>query len=77
MAEATGHFRAFAAVLDAHMKGRDWLVGDGLTIADFAVAVTFPYADAAHIPLHEFPELERWHARLNELPAWREPFPAA
>ncbi len=23
----------------------------------------------------EFPEIERWHTRLNELPAWREPFP--
>src|SRR5690606_40071888 len=22
-----------------------------------------------------FPETERWHDRLNELPAWREPFP--
>ena len=46
-----------------------------LTIADFAVAVTLPYADKANIPVGGYSEIERWHARLNELPGWREPFP--
>ena len=75
--EATRSFIQFAAVLDDHLRGRKYLVGDGLTVADFAVAVTLPYAAQAHLPLGDFPEIERWHARLNELPAWREPFPHA
>ena len=75
--EATGFFRQFAQVLNDHLRGRKYLVGDGLTIADFSVAVTLPYAEKAKIPVGDFPEVERWHARLNELPAWREPFPAA
>ena len=29
----------------------------------------------AHLPLDDFPEIRRWHAQLNALPAWREPFP--
>ena len=73
--EATGFFRRFAAVLNDHMRGRKFLLGDTLTIADFAAGVTLPYAHAAHIPVAEFSEIERWHARLNEFPAWREPFP--
>ena len=73
--EATGHFRRFAGVLGDHLRGREYLVGESLTVADFAVAVTLPYADEARLPLGEFPEVERWHARLWELPAWREPFP--
>lgn len=73
--EASGYFEKFAGVLNEHLRGRKYLVGDNLTIADFAVAVTLPYADAARIKLDAFPEIERWHARLNELPAWREPFP--
>ena len=73
--EATGYFRKFASVLGEHLRGRKYLLGDTLTIADFAVGVTLPYAEAAHIPIKEFPEIERWHARLCELPAWREPFP--
>jgi len=74
--EATGFFKQFAQVLNDHLRGRKYLLGDTLTIADFAVAVTLPYAEKAKIPVGGFAEIERWHARLNELPAWREPFPA-
>lgn len=73
---ATGLFMASAAILDAHLSKREYLVGDALTVADFATAATLPYADAARIPLAEFPAIERWHARLQQLPAWRAPFPA-
>lgn len=75
--EATGFFRQFAAVLNDHLMGRKFLLDDRLTIADFAVGVTLPYAEAAKIPVAEFPAVARWHDRLNELPGWREPFPAA
>jgi glutathione S-transferase len=74
--EATGFFRQFARVLDDHLGGRKFLLGDTLTIADFAVGVTLPYAEKAKIPVAGYPEIVRWHDRLNELPAWREPFPA-
>lgn len=73
--EATGFVRRFGAVLNDHLRGRKYLVGDALTVADFAVAASLPYAAKAKIPVEEFPEIMRWHARLNELPAWREPFP--
>jgi len=75
--EATGYFKQFAGVLNDHLRGRKYLLGDTLTIADFSVAVTLPYAEKAKIPVAGFAEIERWHARLNELPAWREPFPKA
>jgi glutathione S-transferase len=75
--ESTGFFRQFAGVLDDHLRGRKYLLGDQLTVADFAVGVALPYAEKAKIPVTEFPEVQRWHARLNELPAWREPFPMA
>ena len=74
--EATRSFRFFAGVLSDHLKGRTYLVGDGLTLADFAVATLLPNAEEAKLPLSDYPEIQRWHARLCELPAWREPFPA-
>jgi glutathione S-transferase len=74
--EATGFFRQFAGVLDGHLKGRAYLVGDGLTVADFAVGSFLPGAKAAQLPLDEFPEVRRWYAQLEQLPAWREPFPS-
>jgi glutathione S-transferase len=75
--EAAGYVRKYAGILDEHLSGRKYLVGDALTVADFAIAITLPYAEQAHIPLAEFPNVVRWHDRLNELPAWREPFPQA
>lgn len=75
--EAARNFRTYADVLNAHLSGRKFLVGDALTVADFAVASTLPYADSAQLPVDEFLEIRRWHARLTELPAWREPFPSA
>jgi glutathione S-transferase len=75
IAESTENFRTYAGILDKHLEGRSHLVGNSLTVADFAVAVTLPYAERAHIPLAEFPAIASWHERLQSLAAWREPFP--
>ena len=68
--------RKSAAVLDAHLEGRKYLVGDGLTLADVCVATLLPQAEQIELPLAEYTNIRRWHDRLMELPAWREPFPA-
>ncbi|MFA6229483.1 MAG: glutathione S-transferase family protein [Rhodanobacter sp.] len=75
--EAQNEFRRYAAVLDAHLQGRRWLVDERLSVADFAVAISLPYAERAQIPLDEFTHVRGWHDRLCELDAWREPFPAS
>lgn len=72
---AIADFRRHAAVLEAHLPGRRWLIGDTLTVADFALATALPDAERARIPLDEFPAIRRWHDRLTEVDAWREPFP--
>jgi glutathione S-transferase len=73
--ETIGLLTPFAEVLNDHLRGRRYLLGDQLTVADFAVGITLPYAEKSKIPLARFPEIARWHDRLNELPAWRAPFP--
>jgi glutathione S-transferase len=74
--EASGFFRNFAAVLDAHLATRDFVAGGRLSIADFSVGVLLPWAREIHLPIEEFPNLVRWHERMMALPGWREPFPA-
>jgi len=76
VAEATRNFHTYAAILDEHLVNRRYVLGDRLSVADFALGITLPYAEAAKIPYRDYPALARWHDRLNELPAWREPFPA-
>lgn len=76
VADADRQFRVYAEVLDRHLQQRAWLLGDCLSLADFSTAAMLPYAQAARLPLDGFEHIQRWHAQLQQLPAWREPFPA-
>ncbi len=75
IAAAQADFRRHAKILEAHLDGRTWLLGEAPTLADLHVAAVLPYAAEAHIPLREFPRVARWHDQLDAWPAWRTPFP--
>lgn len=66
---------AAAAVLDAHVADRQWLVGDGVTLADYAVAAPLMYLERARLPLEQYANLLAWFGRVQELPAWRHTTP--
>jgi glutathione S-transferase len=42
-------FQDMAAVLEEHMKGRQFLVGDSVTVADFVAAYTLDWANDVHL----------------------------
>lgn len=65
-------FHPLAAVLDAHLRGRKWLLGERLTIADFSVATGLPFADAAQMPLAKYGEVTRWYDAFRKLPGWQK-----
>lgn len=73
--EAEGFFRQFAAVLNGHLKGRDFMVGNGLSIADFGVASVLPMASQARLPLDGCDEIRRWHDGMMQIEAWADPWP--
>ena len=75
VAEASESLQRYAAILDAHLADRKFVLGDTLTVADFALGVSLAYPEATAKPLAGFAQIARWNERLNELPAWREPFP--
>ena len=72
--EAMADWRQFMAVLDGQLQGREWLVDDRLSYADFRVATCFPFAEAAGLPIVEFPQVHRLADQLNQIDAWRDPF---
>lgn len=74
VARADEAFRQSAAVLEAHLQGRSFVLGDALSVADFALSSALPYAMEAKLPLEPFPAIRAWHGRLAALPGWREPF---
>ncbi|MGZ8966221.1 glutathione S-transferase family protein [Methylomagnum sp.] len=70
-------FHRFAKVLDGHLAERDWLVGDGLTLADIAVASSLMYAVSGKYPLEDYANITRWFKQVEALPAWAATAPPA
>ncbi len=72
---ALADFDRFAKVLDGHLEGRDYLVGEAVTLADFSVAEALTYAAPAGIDLTPYPNLARWNANLDTIEAWKSTAP--
>jgi glutathione S-transferase len=65
-------FHPAANALNALLRGKKWLLGDRLTIADFGVATGMVFADAAQFPLEKYDEIVRWYDGFRALPAWQK-----
>jgi glutathione S-transferase len=72
IAKGEERFHRAAAVLDAHLKGREYIAGDKLTVADFSIGAPLNLSAPARLPVAGYAEIKRWHANLSELPAWRQ-----
>jgi glutathione S-transferase len=68
--EALTNFRRFAAVLDRRLDGRQYVVGDALTLADLTLAPSLMYAKQTQAPLAEFPNIQGWFSRISDMDAW-------
>ena len=69
-------FHRFAQVLEHHLRGREWLVGDHVTVADYAVGSMLDLTEAAHYPLDKYKEIKRWYGNIEKLDAWKKSAPA-
>ncbi len=74
VAEGLAEFAVAATLLEQVLSGREWLVGNDISYADFRVATVLPYAELAGLPLADYPHVSAWHSRLWQLEAWRDPF---
>lgn len=57
-------------VIEAHLQGRSWLVGDRLTIADLAASPYIALAGDGGVDLDRWPAITAWLARIAALPAF-------
>ncbi|TPM34286.1 glutathione S-transferase family protein [Mesorhizobium sp. B2-3-4] len=67
-------FHTTATILDAALAGRQWLLGDEVSYADFRMATFLPFNHVAGQPLEDHPCLARWYRRLDAIDAWHNPF---
>ncbi len=70
--DALGNFRRFAAVLNQRLSGKQYVVGNSLTLADLTLASSLMYAKQVEVPVAEFPNIEGWLARITALDGWQK-----
>jgi glutathione S-transferase len=73
--EALAGFRRFGAVLDKRLEGRQYVVGDSLTLADLTIASSLMYAKQTEAPVGELRNVERWFTRISDMDAWKATAP--
>lgn len=58
-------------VLDGALANKDWVAG-ALSVADFALASTFMYREAAEISLDDLASVEAWIERVESRQSWKK-----
>lgn len=72
IAVAAEKLRRPLARLDAHLAGRDWLLGDRFTVADINMAECTRYAQGHPTLIAEFPQVDRWLKAAQARPAFQK-----
>jgi len=76
IAKTEDNFHRFSKVLDAHLIGREWLVGDTMTLADLSVGSFLDLSEMAQYPIAPYTEIQRWYRNIEQAPAWQSSAPA-
>lgn len=70
----SGRVQAALKTLDGHLQARDWMVGDGPTLADTACCAYLYYPEPFGFERAQFPAISRWLDRIAALPGWAHPY---
>lgn len=69
-----GRLAASYATLNAHLDGREWIVGDGPTNADFSCCGYLFYPEPFGFDRADWPQIDAWLSRISALPGWKAPY---
>ncbi len=69
-----GRLKAAYHTLNAHLEGRTWIVGDGITNADLSCCGYLYYPEPFGFDRADWPNIDAWLTRLSETPGWKAPY---
>ncbi|WP_170417756.1 glutathione S-transferase family protein [Ruegeria atlantica] len=69
-----GRLKAAYQVLNDHLNGRDWIVGDDVTNADLSCCSYLYYPEPFGFDRADWPHIDAWLSRLSEQPGWKHPY---
>ncbi len=66
--------KASYAILNDHLAGRDWIVGNTLTTADISCCGYLFYPEPFGFDRADWPHIEAWLTRIAATPGWKHPY---
>ena len=69
-----GRLKAAFATLENQLRGRDWLVGNGMTNADLTCCGYLFYDEPFGFDRKDYPNIDAWLTRISETPGWKHPY---
>ena len=69
-----GRLTAAYKTLNTALAGRDWLVGDSVTNADFSCCGYLFYPEPFGFVRGDWPEIDRWLSNIEALDGWQHPY---
>ena len=69
-----GRLKAAYEVLNNHLEGRDWIVGDGITNADLSCCGYLFYPEPFGFDRAHWPNIDAWLSRIADQPGWKAPY---
>jgi len=63
-------------IVDKHLAGRDFVVGDAFTIADMSLSgyLFYPAEESGVVLEERFANIAAWRDRLRTMPGWGDPY---
>jgi glutathione S-transferase len=61
-------------LVEKHLSGRDFIVGDRPTIADLSMVGYLYFPEETGIERSRFPNMQAWTRRIAGLPGWAHPY---
>lgn len=69
-----GRLKTAYQVLDGHLAGRDWIVGEGPTNADFSCCGYLFYPEPFGFDRGEWANIDRWLGNIEAMDGWKHPY---
>lgn len=69
-----GRLKTAYTVLNDHLAGRNWIVGDSPTLADLSCCSYLYYPEPFGFVRADWPQIDAWLARIAALPGWKHPY---
>jgi glutathione S-transferase len=69
-----GRVKGAYAIVDKHLVGKGFMLGERATIADISMAGYLYYPEETSFDRSVFLNVEAWAKRIAELPGWKHPY---